>query len=136
MKRPADAYSYAYLLGMYLGDGHVADTRRSFQLRITLDGLYPDIITECAGAMILSLPSTHPRIRCRQPRKRRGVCSVRLARGEARFVGMVRVWYRQEGAATRWYYSVDVVRRLTGCQGGGCRRDLRRPNRLGGAVHR
>ena len=79
---------------------------------------------------------THPRIRCRTPRTRRSVCAVRLARGEARFAGTVRVWYRQEGAATRWYYSVDVVRRLTGCQGGGCRRDLRRPNRLGGAVHR
>ncbi len=79
---------------------------------------------------------SHPRIRCRTPRTRRSVCAVRLARGETRFAGTVRVWYRQEGAATRWYYSVDVVRRLTGCQGGGCTRDLRRPNRLGGTVHR
>ena len=79
---------------------------------------------------------SHPRIRCRTPRKRRTGCAVRLARGDARFAGTVRVWYRQEGAATRWYYSVDVVRRLTGCQGGGCRRDIRRPNRLGGTVHR
>jgi hypothetical protein len=67
---PADAYSYAYLLGLYLGDGHVANTGRSFQLRITLDGLYPGIIADCAGAMILSLPSVHPRIRCdRAPRR-------------------------------------------------------------------
>jgi hypothetical protein len=79
---------------------------------------------------------SHPRIGCRTPRKRRSVCSVRLARGGARFAGRVRVWYRQEGAATRWYYSVGVVRRLAGCQGGGCTRDLRRPNRLGGTVHR
>ena len=35
IREPADAYSYAYLLGMYLGDGYVADTGRSFQLRIT-----------------------------------------------------------------------------------------------------
>lgn len=72
---PADAYSYAYLLGTYLGDGHVADTRRSFQLRITLDGLYPGIIAECAGAMILSLPSVHPRIRCDRSERRMNVDS-------------------------------------------------------------
>ena len=58
------------------------------------------------------------------------------ARRSARFAGTVRVWYRQEGAATRWYYSVDVVRRLTGCHGGGCRRDIRRPSRLGGTIRR
>ena len=72
---PADAYSYAYLLGTYLGDGHVADTRRSFQLRITLDGLYPGIIAECAGAMHLSLPSVHPRIRCDRSERRMNVDS-------------------------------------------------------------
>ena len=61
--RPADDYSYAYLLGMYLGDGHLAHTRRSFQLRVTLDGAYPGIVADCAGAMILSLPVVSPRIR-------------------------------------------------------------------------
>jgi hypothetical protein len=68
--RPADDYSYAYLLGMYLGDGHLASTRRSFQLRITLDGAYPGIVAECAAAMILSLPLVHPRMRTdRVPRR-------------------------------------------------------------------
>jgi hypothetical protein len=76
------------------------------------------------------------RIRCRTPRKRRSVCAVRLARGAARYAGTVRVWYRQEGAAARWYYSVDVVRRLTGCRHAGCSRDVLRQNRLGGTVHR
>ena len=75
---------------------------------------------------------SHPRIRCRTPRKRRTGCAVRLVRGDARFAGTVRVSYRQEGAAARWYYSVEVVRRLTGCRGGGCARDVRRPERLGG----
>jgi hypothetical protein len=28
--QPADSYSYAYLLGAYLGDGYVGDTGRSF----------------------------------------------------------------------------------------------------------
>jgi hypothetical protein len=57
VEHPADAYSYAYLLGMYFGDGHLANTGRSFQLRVTLDGAYPGIIDECAAAMVLSLPS-------------------------------------------------------------------------------
>ena len=60
---PADDYSYAYLLGMYLGDGHLNATGRSFQLRVTLDGAYPEIVADCAAAMILSLPCVHPRVR-------------------------------------------------------------------------
>jgi hypothetical protein len=74
--RPADDYSYAYLLGMYLGDGHLADTRRSFQLRVTLDGAYPDIIGDCAGAMILSLPVVDPRIRCDRVERRVNVSAA------------------------------------------------------------
>jgi hypothetical protein len=61
--RPADAYSYAYLLGMYLGDGHLANTGRSFQLRIALDGAYTGIVAECAAAMVLSLPVVRPAVR-------------------------------------------------------------------------
>jgi len=59
--RPADAYSYAYLLGAYLGDGYVANTGRSFQLVIALDAAYPDIVEEVRGAIVLSLPASHPR---------------------------------------------------------------------------
>jgi hypothetical protein len=58
--RPADAYSYAYLLGAYLGDGYVANTGRSFQLVIALDAAYPDIVEEVRGAIVLSLPGSHP----------------------------------------------------------------------------
>jgi hypothetical protein len=58
--RPADTYSYAYLLGAYLGDGYVAHTRRSFQLVIALDAAYPDIIEECRGAIVLTLPAVRP----------------------------------------------------------------------------
>ena len=59
--RPADTHSYAYLLGAYLGDGYVANTGRSFQLVITLDALYPDIVEECRAAIVLTLPATRPR---------------------------------------------------------------------------
>jgi hypothetical protein len=57
---PADPYAYAYLLGAYLGDGYVAHIRRSFQLVITLDTAYPEIIEECRGAIVLTLPAVRP----------------------------------------------------------------------------
>jgi hypothetical protein len=46
--RPPDDWSYAYLLGLYLGDGHVYVTRagKCF-LRVHLDGAYPGIVDEC-----------------------------------------------------------------------------------------
>jgi hypothetical protein len=48
---------------MYLGDGHLANTGRGFQLRIACDGLYAEIIEECIQAMVLSLPIVRPRVR-------------------------------------------------------------------------
>lgn len=42
---------YAYLLGLYLGDGCISAHPRTFRLRITLDIKYPNIIDECAAAM-------------------------------------------------------------------------------------
>jgi hypothetical protein len=42
---------YAYLLGMYLGDGWLAKNGSSFILRITLDEAYPGIIAECEQAI-------------------------------------------------------------------------------------
>ena len=45
---------YAYLLGLYLGDGHLTRHRRGvYRLGIYLDLRYPGIITECAGAIEL-----------------------------------------------------------------------------------
>ncbi|MGH2693073.1 MAG: helix-turn-helix domain-containing protein [Actinomycetota bacterium] len=49
--------SYAYLLGLYLGDGCISSHRRGvFRLRITLDSAYPRIIDEAAAAMKLAMP--------------------------------------------------------------------------------
>jgi hypothetical protein len=43
---------YAYLLGLYLGDGCLSLHRRGvYRLRISLDARYPGIIAECARAM-------------------------------------------------------------------------------------
>jgi len=44
--------AYAYLLGLYLGDGTIAAHPRGvFKLRIFLDVKYPGIISECAAAI-------------------------------------------------------------------------------------
>jgi hypothetical protein len=48
---------YAYLLGLYLGDGYISSGRRRvWRLRITLDAKYPGIIEQCALAMEAVLP--------------------------------------------------------------------------------
>jgi Homeodomain-like domain len=47
-----DKSAYAYLLGIYLGDGCIsAYPRGVWRLRITLDAVYPDIVAECARAV-------------------------------------------------------------------------------------
>jgi hypothetical protein len=50
--------TYAYLLGLYLGDGCIsAHPRGVYRLRITLDLRYPGIIDDCAQAMREVRPS-------------------------------------------------------------------------------
>jgi hypothetical protein len=50
--------SYAYLLGLYLGDGCLsAHPRGVYRLRVALDARYPGIIQECVAAMEAVLPS-------------------------------------------------------------------------------
>jgi hypothetical protein len=51
-----DKWAYAYLLGLYLGDGHVAAFPRADCLRIYLDSSYPGIVRECAEAMAQVMP--------------------------------------------------------------------------------
>lgn len=54
----APAGPYAYLLGLYLGDGCLAEGPRGvYRLRITLDKKYPQIIAECRLAAALVLPN-------------------------------------------------------------------------------
>jgi hypothetical protein len=67
--RPADTYAYAYLLGLYLGDGHLAGNGRSWQLIVSLDGAHEQVIEECQAAMVLTLPARIPRLR-RHPKDR------------------------------------------------------------------
>lgn len=49
--------SYAYLLGLYLGDGCLsAHARGVFKLRMVLDAAYPGIIDECIAAIAAVAP--------------------------------------------------------------------------------
>lgn len=48
--RPLDKKAYAYLLGLYLGDGWVGRMGRSWVLQISLDVAYPNIVREAASA--------------------------------------------------------------------------------------
>ncbi len=60
-----DRRAYSYLLGMYLGDGHIVHTRRSFRLEIACDPKYPGIIEEAMDALRVVLPSNRPLARRR-----------------------------------------------------------------------
>lgn len=50
---PAD---YAYLLGLYLGDGCISRVGRTSTMRIFLDAAYPGIVDSCASAIEAVVP--------------------------------------------------------------------------------
>jgi hypothetical protein len=56
---------YAYLLGIYLGDGCISvHPRGVFRLRVTLDAAYPQIIDEVARSMSAVVPNRVGRREC------------------------------------------------------------------------
>lgn len=58
IERVSHLSDYAYLLGMYLGDGSIAHHPRAvYRLRITCDLHYPGIIAECQAAMAAVMPN-------------------------------------------------------------------------------
>ena len=76
---PPDLRAYSYLLGLYLGDGHIASLRGStFILRVTLDAAYPRIAAEAMLAIRRVLPARNPRVgRVRNVRAYRVECNSR-----------------------------------------------------------
>jgi hypothetical protein len=68
--QPAHEPSYAYLLGLYLGDGCLSVNRRRVLLRIALDLRYPQVIDDCWAAMVLTMPRHRPGL----VRSSRGEC--------------------------------------------------------------
>ena len=82
--------AYSYLLGMYLGDGHLARFPRAWCLRIVLDSRYPGIVRECVEAVRSVLPGNavgvieHPTdnsVRSRRTRCGGPPCCPSTARG-------------------------------------------------------
>jgi len=52
-------HAYAYLLGLYLGDGMLSlHPRGVYRLRIFLDRAYPLIVAECEAAMSIVMPAS------------------------------------------------------------------------------
>ena len=45
--QPTAEASYSHLLGLYLGDGHLAEHPRTFRLVITCDAAYPTLVDAC-----------------------------------------------------------------------------------------
>ena len=56
--RPPDERAYAYLLGLYLGDGHIVVNGRSAMLVLALDATYPAIVDEASAAMRAVMPES------------------------------------------------------------------------------
>jgi hypothetical protein len=54
---------YAYLLGLYLGDGCLLRHPRAYRLNIALDAAYPLIIAEAEAAMTLVMPASKTSVR-------------------------------------------------------------------------
>jgi hypothetical protein len=61
-----DGAAYAYLLGVYLGDGHIAAVGRTYGLRIYLDSRYPRIVEEIQKAIIALMPRNRASVHQRQ----------------------------------------------------------------------
>ncbi len=58
--------AYAYLLGIYLGDGYIVRNKRVYFLRIVLDTAYPNIIRRCVQHIKMILPENAVNILKRQ----------------------------------------------------------------------
>lgn len=75
--RPIDAYAYAYVLGLYLGDGHIVESSlRSGWLRLTLDRAYPQLADEVVAAVTRVFPLANVR---RYDRPERGAIAVEVS---------------------------------------------------------
>jgi hypothetical protein len=69
--RPRDALSYAYLLGVYLGDGCLTVRGRGSQLVVVCDEQYPELIEDAWAA--ISITSGNPTVSRVRPRDQRCV---------------------------------------------------------------
>ena len=64
-RAPDDQNAYAYLLGLYLGDGHLVTSARVPVLRVYCADSWPGLIDECANAMLTVLARSVQRVQMR-----------------------------------------------------------------------
>jgi Homeodomain-like domain len=57
--RPRCAPTYCYLLGLYLGDGHIVRCGRGAWMRVTLDAKHGGVATEAERALSTVFPDAH-----------------------------------------------------------------------------
>src|SRR5258708_9706074 len=127
----SDEPAYAYILGLYLGDGTIQRAGRSLRLTVSLDSRYPGIQASCAKAM--ELITGHPAAR----RTRQGrddissygihwTCLLPHGRGRKHRRDVVLADWQQDLADR---YSVDFVRGLIHSDG------CRYLNKVGGRAY-
>ena len=80
---PPEPRAYAYLLGVFLGDGHVMRHGRTARLVVTLDAAYPGIVAEVLSAAQSVIPSARVVARRRAADASNDVVSYALAWLEA-----------------------------------------------------
>ncbi|WP_433550793.1 transcriptional regulator [Micromonospora zamorensis] len=62
VENPTDPAAYAYLLGLYLGDGHLAVSPKVPVLRIACTTSHPNLVDACEAAMLRVLAARVQRI--------------------------------------------------------------------------
>lgn len=83
LQRPLDDRAYAYVLGIYLGDGWLTGNGRTWGLGISLDARHPRVIDECAAAIEATVAKKPTR------RKVEGRACVRLYSGSGSWPSLI-----------------------------------------------
>ncbi len=60
---------YAYLLGLYLGDGCIARLARTYSLRLSLDAKYPNVVAEARAVLEACFPTNRVSLHAAGPRR-------------------------------------------------------------------
>lgn len=50
-------FNYAYILGIYLGDGYIATHPRTYRFRVVMDTKYPNIINQVINSITILVPN-------------------------------------------------------------------------------
>lgn len=99
--------AYSHLLGLYLGDGHVARLPRTFMLRIFFDARYPGLIGEAVRSVRAVAPSQRVAVFRQRPTR----CVVLRC-----YWGRWPDWFPQHGPGRKHERAIELAdwqRRIT-----------------------